>query len=119
MARVHNPLGKGDIFRSTDIDETEEDVKTGPGAVYGWYITNTNAAARYVKFYNATAAATTVGTTVPVLTIAVPASSSVSASFPAGIGFSTAICVAATTGIADNDTGAPSANDVVIHVIYQ
>jgi hypothetical protein len=35
------------------------------------------------------------------------------------ITFSTAICAAATTGLADNDTGAPSANDVVLNVFYK
>ena len=37
----------------------------------------------------------------------------------AGIGFSTAICVAATTGVADADTGAPAANDIIINVFYK
>ena len=36
-----------------------------------------------------------------------------------GIGFSTAICVAATTGVADADTGAPAANDIIINVFYK
>jgi hypothetical protein len=36
-----------------------------------------------------------------------------------GIMFDTAICAAATTGIADNDTGAPGANEVLINVFYK
>ena len=35
-----------------------------------------------------------------------------------GIAFGTAICVAATTGVADNDTGAPGANEVVGTIFY-
>jgi hypothetical protein len=35
-----------------------------------------------------------------------------------GIKFDTAICVAATTAVADNDAGAPSANDVIVNVFY-
>lgn len=35
-----------------------------------------------------------------------------------GIAFSTAITVAATTGVADNDTGAPGANEVVLNLGY-
>lgn len=111
------------IFRSLDIDETEEDVKTSAGQVYGWYIFNAVASVRYVKFYNATAANVTVGTTTPVLTIPVPTSSTNGVGFvfnsAMGITFDTAICVACTTGLADNDTGAPGANDVIIQVFYK
>ena len=112
------------IFRSLDIDETEEDVKTSAGTIYGMWVTNTATSTRFVKFYNATAANVTVGTTTPVITIGIPGNSSddVSGSFGPGgigIGFSTAICVAATTAAADNDTGAPSAGDVIINVFYK
>lgn len=111
------------IFRSLDIDETEEDVKTSAGQVYGIWVTNTATATRFVKFYNATAANVTVGTTTPVITIGIPGNSSddVAGLFSStmGIAFDTAICVAATTGIADNDTGAPAANDVLINVFYK
>jgi len=35
-----------------------------------------------------------------------------------GIQFDTAITIAATTGFADNDTGAPGANDVIAFGAY-
>lgn len=112
------------IFRSLDIDETEEDVKTSAGTVYGMWVTNTATSTRFVKFYNATAASVTVGTTTPVITIGIPGNTSddVSGNFGPGgmgIGFATAISVAATTAAADNDTGAPSAGDVIINVFYK
>lgn len=111
------------IFRSLDIDETEEEIKASAGQVYGWYIFNASSSIRYVKFYNATAANVTVGTTTPVLTIPVPTGSTNGVGFVSnsamGIVFDTAIAVAATTALADNDTGAPSANDVVINVWYK
>lgn len=112
------------IFRSLDIDETEEDVSTSPCTVYGVWVTNTATSTRFVKFYNATAASTTVGSTTPVITIGIPGNSSddVSGVFNVGgqgIAFGTACCVAATTGVADNDTGAPAANDVVVNVFYK
>lgn len=112
------------IFRSLDIDETEEDVKTSAGQVYACWVTNTATATRFVKFYNATAANVTVGTTTPVITVGIPGNSSddIAGHFTAGgfgIVFDTAICVAATTGVADNDTGAPGANDVIINVFYK
>jgi hypothetical protein len=111
------------IFRSLDLDETEEDVKTAAGQVYGWAVTNTATTTRWLKFYNATAANVTVGSTTPVITWGIPGNTSddVSANVlgTMGITFDTAICVAATTGVADNDTGAPAANDVIVNIFYK
>lgn len=112
------------IFRSLDIDESEEEIKASAGTIYGMWVTNTATSTRFVKFYNATAASVTVGTTTPVITIGIPGNTSddVSGSFGPGgigIGFTTAISVAATTAAADNDTGAPSAGDVIINVFYK
>jgi hypothetical protein len=106
------------IFRSIDLDETEEEVKATAGQVFGWYIFNAAATTHYVKLYNATAANVTVGTTTPVMTIPVPAGSAANVEFANGIAFGTAITAAATTGVADNDTGAPAANAVVVNVLY-
>jgi hypothetical protein len=112
------------IFRSIDLDETEEEVKATAGTVYACWVTNTTASTVWLKFYNATAANTTVGTTTPVITIGIPgnASDDISANFGPGghgIGFSTAISVAATTGVADNDTGAPAANALIVNIFYK
>lgn len=107
------------VFRTLDLDETEEDVKASAGQVYGYYFANVATSTRYLKWYNATAASVTVGSTTPVLTFPLPASSAGHVSFPHGIAFSTAICVAATTGVADADTGAPSANDVIFNCFYK
>jgi len=112
------------IFRSLDLDESEEEVKASAGVVYGMWVTNTATATRFIKLYNATAANVTVGTTTPVITIAIPGNSSddVSGSFNVGglgIGFATAISVAATTAAADNDTGAPAAGDCIVNVFYK
>lgn len=112
------------IKRSLDLDESEEDVKTSAGQVYCIWATNTNASARWLKLYNATAANVTVGTTTPVISIAIPGNSSgpvtgalCSGTF--GIAFDTAISAAATTAQADNDTGAPGANEVTVNVFYK
>lgn len=107
------------VFRTIDLDETEEEVKATAGQVYGYYFYNAANALRYLKIYNGTAASVTVGTTTPVLTLPLPATSAGHISFPVPVAFSTAICVAATTGLADNDTGAPSANDVILNVFYK
>lgn len=112
------------IFRSLDLDETEEDVKASAGNVYSVWVTNTATSTRFLKFYNATAANVTVGSTMPVITIGIPGNSSddISGKFDGGgmgIFFDTAICVAATTGVADADTGAPAANDVIVNIFYK
>lgn len=114
------------IFRSLDLDETEEDVKTSAGCLYKLRLTNRTTSARYVKLYNATAANVTVGTTTPVDTIVVPGGTSadlctvVTENFGGyGLTFDTALSMACTTGLADNDTGAPGANDVVATAYYK
>ena len=114
------------IFRSLDMDETEEDVKTSAGCLYKLRITNRVTSARYVKLYNATAANVTVGTTTPIDTIVVPAGGSadlatvITENFGGlGLTFDTALSIAATTGFADNDTGAPGTNDVIVTAYYK
>jgi hypothetical protein len=111
------------LFRSIDLDETEEEVKATAGQLYGVWFSNLATSTRFLKFYNATAANVTVGTTTPVLTLALPGNSSddISGVFSTthGITFGTAITVAATTGVADNDTGAPGANEVLVNIFYK
>ena len=41
--------GGYDIFRSIDLDETEEAVKASAGQVFGWYLFNAASATRFVK----------------------------------------------------------------------
>jgi hypothetical protein len=69
-----------------------------------------------VKLYNATTA--TVGTTTPVMTVTLEGSQSLDLTFAHGITFGTGICIGASTSFADNDTGAPSTNDIIAHVLY-
>jgi hypothetical protein len=107
------------IFRSLDLDETEEEIKATAGKLYGWYMYNDGAAEVYVKFYNATAANVTVGSTTPVLTVPVPAGAAANVEYTNGITFGTAITAAATTGVADADTAAPAANQCVVNIFYQ
>ncbi len=111
------------IFRSIDLDESEEEVKASGGQVFSISAFNTTAAPLFLKFYNATAANVTVGTTTPVLTFVVPANAdSDGAGFvwnnDIGFAFSTAITVACTTGVADSDTGAPGANACIVNIGY-
>jgi hypothetical protein len=83
-------------------------------------VSNINAAVRYFKVYN-TSAAPTVGTDTPVLVLPIPGATTgggVTIVFPMPISFATGISVALTTGIADSDTGAVSANEHTVNVVY-
>lgn len=96
-------------------------VKGSVGKVYSILLTNTNAAVRYVKFYNK-ATAPTVGSDTPVLVIAVPGNTAgAGVSWPLGgvpLKFSTGIALAITTGAADADTGAVAANEIIVNLGY-
>lgn len=73
---------------------------------------NANAAARYLKIYNK-ATAPTVGTDTPVWTEYLPAQARFELSFPKGYYLSAGISYALTTGVADADTGALTAADIL------
>jgi hypothetical protein len=104
-------------YRNLDTQPTGQNIKSTPGEVAGWYISNTNAAVRYVKLYDKATAPTNGDT--PKLTIGIPANSAANVMAPAGIDFTLGIGIRATTGVADNDTGAPTANDVVVNLFYK
>jgi len=93
-------------------------VKASAGTVYSVTVSNTGAAAAYLKYYNK-ASAPTVGTDVPVITVSVPASGTVA--IPAtdfGIRFSTGIALAITNLAADSDTTAVAAAQVKVITAY-
>jgi hypothetical protein len=92
-------------------------VKASAGMLYRITAANTNAAARYLKFYNK-ASAPTVGTDTPLFTIYLPASGGFSEEFDIPVSFSTGIAYAMTTGVADTDTAAVSLNDIHGLIIY-
>ena len=95
-------------------------LKASAGLLTLVYAVNLNAAVRYLKFYNK-ASAPTVGTDTPVLTLPIPASTT-GAGFmlvvPGGLAFSTGIAYATTTGVADSDTAAVAANEIIVAFGY-
>jgi hypothetical protein len=93
-------------------------IKNSAGTVYNVFASNTNAAVRFVKFYNK-ASAPTVGTDVPVITIAIQPNATVHADMGTlGHRFATGIAIAITTGAADSDTGAVAANEIKVLTSY-
>jgi hypothetical protein len=95
--------------------------KASAGQVYNIQVSNTNAAARYLKLYNK-ATAPTVGTDTPVWRMAIPGNTA-GAGFivnaDPGIAFGTGISYALTTGAADSDTGAVAANEILVNISYK
>lgn len=97
-------------------------VKGSAGQVYTVIAHNINAAVRYLKLYDK-ATAPTVGTDTPVMTLPIPANAA-GAGFVLdtggmGVAFSLGIGLALTTGVADADTGAVAANEIVINLLYK
>lgn len=82
---------------SGTIGNAATTVKASAGQVYGWYFFNNNTTPSYVQFFNTTASVTTVGTSVPVYSLGVPANSGATAFAEPGIAHSAAIVVAITT----------------------
>lgn len=112
-----------DTFRSLDLQTgTLAVVKASPGMIYQVLLTNRAATIRYAKFYNA--ASGSLGTGTPKYTLPIPGNASDATTLiehwgGLGVSFDTGICVGASTGFADNDTGAPTANDVLITVFFK
>lgn len=92
-------------------------VKTSAANVGKITADNLSASTRYLKLYDK-ASAPTVGTDTPFHTFVLPASSQRTLDFPAGLRLSTGFAFAITAALADTDTTAVAAGDVVINYEY-
>lgn len=79
------------------ITNTAVAVDASAGTLWGYYFYNPNASACYVQFWNTAQGSVTVGTTAPILSLAIPATSAANVQFAVGHAYSTAITIAATT----------------------
>jgi len=104
--------------KNIDVDETEDAVSAAPCVLSGFYAFNNAAAGtkRFLKLYNATVATVVVGTTVPDMTFELDGGQGLVWNTP--LLFTTALTIAATGLVADNDATAPAANDVVFNCGY-
>jgi hypothetical protein len=102
---------------ATGVTEEKTAVKASAGKVYSIIVNNQNAAVRYLKLYNQ-ATAPDVSTDVPVMTIAVQATSTVVIEQPNGFDFTTGIAIAMVTGVGDTNAAEISANESVINIGY-
>lgn len=92
---------------STALTSTAQVVKASAGQLFGYYIYNPNSSAQFVHFYNTAAASVTVGTTNPLFTLTIPATSAANLMGDIGITFSNAGWSWAATATAGGN-GAPS-----------
>jgi hypothetical protein len=96
-------------------------VKGTAGQVFGVQVFNTNATARFLKFFDK-ATAPIPGTDTPVKTILVPGNSPGGGGAiiqqPLGIAFANGIGFATTVNIADNDATAVGAGDLAVNIDY-
>lgn len=94
--------------RDADIDNTAQVCKTTGGRLYGYHIQNPNASDAWLQLYDVVAGSVTVGTTVPKLSLVVPANGAIEHIGAVPIEIETAITYAATTtaaGGTDPTTG--------------
>jgi hypothetical protein len=109
-------------YRDIDCQPTGKVIKGSMGSVSGWYIANISTGWRYVKFYDkATAPAST---DTPLMTLGIPPGSAANVSLRTLIEsktlpFVNGLGIRGTTGVADNDTGAPTTNDLVVNIFFQ
>jgi len=95
-------------------------VKASAGTLYSLTVLSTITSVRYVKFYDKSTGPTSADT--PIHVAAVPATAGLSVSLPlpsCGAVFSNGISFRITTGVADNDAAAATANDCVISLTYK
>ncbi len=89
---------------SSILVATKQTIKNSAGKIYGWYLYNPEAAVTFVHIYNTDTV--TVGTTNPLLTLAIPPGSAANVMSEIGVTFDTAMSTAATTTA--GGTGAPA-----------
>ena len=96
---------------------TAQVIKASAGQMYGYYVYNPNSSATFVHFYNVAAASVTVGTTAPLMSITIPATSAANLALPYGIAFSNAGWSAAATTTAGGNTAPSTGLDVTVFYI--
>jgi hypothetical protein len=102
---------------STGTDSTN--VKASAGQLFWAFITNANASARFIKFYNS-ASAPTLGSGTPVLTFLIPpGSSGLQLTAEQGLAFGTGIGYTLSTGVADANAVAVAADEIVVNLGYR
>jgi hypothetical protein len=116
--------GGATIYSHISVGSTEDEhaICTAACTLYSIAATNVNAAVRYLKCENDTAANTAPGTDTPELRLAIPgnaAGAGFTHTFPVGAAFGTALTCWLVTGGADNDVAEVAANELMVFYTYK
>lgn len=112
------PVTPTTLFTNSAATTNATLVKNAAGTLWSIAVSNTNAAARFLKLFNLTTAPT-VGTSVPVFTVAIPSGGTVLVNGGSnGIRFGTGISLSITGAAGDLDTTAIGAGDVKVATTY-
>jgi hypothetical protein len=95
VAATPQTTGGCSIFNASVT--TAASIKSSAGQIYGYHILNTTTANAFVQIFNVASGSVTLGTTAPTLVLGIPAGGGAALSIEAGVAFSTAITIAATT----------------------
>lgn len=112
----HHLIGSDSLssFRNLTTNSTAVEIKASAGSLYGFSIINLATTDIYVKLYNIAAASVNPASSVPVMTLFIPAGGFIFQE-PSTIlhRFGTAISVRSVTGSGDTDTTAPSTSPII------
>lgn len=92
-------------------------VALGQRQLYGWAVTNTNAATRYICFHDS--ASTPVAGVGIYFKYGIPATGASNQNFNFGIQFINGLCITTVPNPSDNDATAVAANDLIINLFYK
>lgn len=122
IRNVPQESGGLDIFRLISANTTNAtSVKASAGQIYNIVASNTNNAVRFLKIYDSNTAPT-VGSDIPIMTLALPGLGhgiSTAVSFVLGVQCFNGIAFALTTAVADTDTTAVGADEIVVNILYK
>lgn len=115
--------GGASPFRYISASGSNQDatqIKGSAGQLYGLWVTNINAAIRYLKLYDSASGVTSAST--PVLTLGIPGNTAGAGGIIAvavGIAFASGIQFRLTTGVADNDANAVASGELLVSAAYK
>ena len=114
--------GGTSIYYDNDAEETVGAVKASAGQIYWIHAINFDTTPLYLQIYNIASGSVTVGTSTPVMSLAIPTQGDTNGagftfSVPNGIAFSTAISVAVTTAV-EGAAGPVGTSDCVLNIGY-
>lgn len=120
---IPSAQGGLDIQSYISVTTSPKTIKNSAGKVYDVWFTNSATSTRWLKFFNASSASVSTGTTLPLMTFGLPGGTSAVSGWLGsvyGYQFSTAAAVACTASSATStDTSAPGTNEVLLMIGYK